>query len=332
MMAFDNICGHERAVNMLNLILKSERVGHAYVFEGTHGVGKKTLALDFAAALTNISEEHASDNPDIITVTNELYGIDKKTDIISVETIRNMKRDVYIKPYLAERKVYIIPNADTMNAAAQNSILKVLEDPPAYCVIILLVQNSNLLLQTVLSRSVLIRLHPLSAENVADYLIEKCGADEEGARGAAVMSDGSIGKAVMLLQDADSALFRNELIALLCAFPDGNRVNIYDFAAFLKKNHERLNEAAAIMQSFVGDVFRLKQIGNSAAVENEDKREEMMRVCGKITRRAAFKLMEAASRFERMTASGNSNYRLAAVCTAVEIREVIHGRDYRSEI
>ena len=140
----NNIVGHSDAKRLLYNIAGSGHISHAYIFEGPDGVGRLTLAKAFAKMLVGGADGISADShPDIIVVTNELYNQSKASKSLSVDTIRAMKADVYIKPYKADKKIYIIPKADTMLDTAQNSLLKVLEEPPEYCVIILITENAN---------------------------------------------------------------------------------------------------------------------------------------------------------------------------------------------
>ena len=166
-MMFENVIGHENVIQRLESSIASNKISHAYIFAGKRGVGKKTVANAFADILT------CGSFSDIITVTNEYYGVDSKSDIVSVDTIRAASADMYMKPYLADRRIFIIPNAEKMNAQAQNALLKIFEEPPSYCVIILITQNDNMLLQTIRSRAITVRFGPLSDSQVRDYACSK---------------------------------------------------------------------------------------------------------------------------------------------------------------
>ena len=164
MVRFSDIAGHERIKNVLVRSFEDGHVGHAYIFEGCRGIGRLSAAKAFAQLLMcenpadgevcgrckSCAMAESENHPDIQIVTNQLYDSTKKSADILVDTVRCMKRDIYIKPYCAERKIYIVPRADTMNVHAQNSLLKVLEEPPEYCTIILIAENSNQFLPTIL--------------------------------------------------------------------------------------------------------------------------------------------------------------------------------------
>ena len=127
-MRMSEITGHEGIKKLLRGIISSGHIGHAYIFEGAEGIGRLSLAKAFAEELSGgFSVEN---NPDIIVVTNELYDPSKKQKNVLIDTVRAMKADIYIKPYHSDRKVYIIPNSDTMQEPAQNSLLKIFEEPP----------------------------------------------------------------------------------------------------------------------------------------------------------------------------------------------------------
>lgn len=165
-MMFESVVGHLEVKQRLESSVLSGKVSHAYIFAGKRGVGKTTMAKAFADVLTDGSVA------DVIVVTNEHYGIESKSDIVAVDTIRAASGDMYMKPYLADKRVFIIPNAEKMNAQAQNALLKIFEEPPAYCVIILITQNDNMLLQTIRSRAVTMRFGALSDSQVRDYAIQ----------------------------------------------------------------------------------------------------------------------------------------------------------------
>ena len=135
---------------------------HAYIYAGPKNSGKMAEACSVALELTG------GNKSEIIEVTNERYG-EKESEAILIGTVRKMRQEVYIRPY-GEKKVFIINNADTMNKNAQNAILKVLEEPPEYCVFILIVQNEKMLLETIRSRAVMRRFFKEEEEFVVESL------------------------------------------------------------------------------------------------------------------------------------------------------------------
>lgn len=324
---FESVVGHGNIKKILETSIKNGHVGHAYIFSGSKGVGKYTMARAFASALVGTyNSEHA----DIITVTNQWYGIESKSNSILVDTMKEMRRDVYIKPYSLERKVYIVPHADTMNVAAQNSILKVFEEPPSYCTIILLAENSSKFLQTILSRATEIRFSSLPSKIVQEYLVDKCGIPIDEAAAKAVMSDGSIGKALEVLENAVPDEIRTKVITYLVNLIVGENRVIFEFSAYLKAHKDDMDFIFSILKSFFDDLLHLKYEISTNLV-NVDKMSELNNLVDNVTRRAAAQFLDITLKYERVVAS-NANFRIAMFCMVCEYWEEIHGRNYRSSI
>ncbi len=322
-----DVIGHNNTKALLCGALQSSRIGHAYIFEGDTGIGRLSLAKAFAEEIVGCGGRFTADShPDIIIVTNEKYGVSKKQTNISVDTIRSMKSDVYIKPYMSEHKVYIIPNADSMAEVAQNSLLKVFEEPPEYCTIILIAQNSNRFLQTILSRASLIKMRPLDREAVKDYLINNCSIDCGQADPLAVMSRGSIGRALTLAGDDESVKLRAEVIGHLVNISRSGARPLYDFIRFLKQNRADIQTILDIMADWSSDVLHIKLGGE---IINADMREQLQEFCSRVTREAALKFSEIITKYS-LALNRNINYPIAVSCMATEYWEEIHGRNYRS--
>ncbi|MBO4504934.1 MAG: DNA polymerase III subunit delta' [Lachnospiraceae bacterium] len=204
MHSFDDIIGQKTIVDHLKKAIADNRPSHAYIFCGEEGSGKKLLANRFAAGLMcdgapderpcgsciPCIQTSSGNHPDIIYVTHEKKNItvgDIRTQVV---------QDVAIKPYSGRFKVYIIDDADRMNEEAQNALLKTLEEPPEYAVILLLAKNTGSFLQTILSRCVMLRFIPLDNNTIKDYLIKRLEIPDYFAKLCAAFSNGSIGKAV----------------------------------------------------------------------------------------------------------------------------------------
>ncbi len=323
-MAMSDVRGHSSVKALLENSIKCGRIGHAYIFEGAEGVGRLTLAKAFAEEITGGAS--AENNPDIIVVTNELYDSSKKQTNVLIDTIRAMKADIYIKPYISDKKVYIIPNADTMLSPAQNSLLKVFEEPPEYATIILIAKNSNTFLPTILSRATRIKLSPLDIQEVEEYLIKK-SVDSKKAKTLSVMSGGSIGKALTLLEDEEAIELRQQTIKNLMNMLTASSRAVYDFVKFLKQNKSSYSIVLDVISGFSRDVLNIKM--NSFGIENADIEEEVKKFSLSVTKEAAFKLNEIAAKYMRII-NLNANYPIAVLCMATEYWEEIHGRNYRS--
>lgn len=327
-MQWIDLKGHTEIKNVLREIIEKQRIGHAYIFEGKKGVGKKTAAEIFAREVVQCPAE-MQEHPDIIWVTNARFN-EKGGSTLSIETVRAVKRDVYIRPFSAERKVYIIPNADAMLPVAQNGLLKIFEEPPAYCTMILLAENANLFLPTIRSRATLLHFHPVEAVCVKAFLCER-GIEEGQAETLSVMCGGSIGEALELLENTGQIQLRDAVIQCVLAMTDGGNKACYAFVQFLKKNRGEIELLFSYLESWFSDVLRYKISGGKISLVNIDKSAELQKFVYSITRTAAARLCETTIKYRQMIKQ-NANFSIAVLCMVLEFEEAIHGRNYRRTI
>ena len=242
-----------------------------------------------------------------------------------------MKKDVYIKPYHSQRKIYIIPNSDTMNMYAQNSLLKVLEEPPAYCTIILIAENSNMFLPTVLSRTVSVKFFSLPDADVEEYLKKNYLALSESATAIAAMSAGSIGKAKMLCESPELVKMRDGLIESFEGLLGEKKRSIYDFVLFLKQNKDDFETLRDILQGIFCDLLHIKNTEDFEHIANPDKASSLKKMNEQVCASAPERLLEILLKYNEYF-SKNISYAQVAQCLGVELWEAIHDRSYRSEI
>lgn len=195
---FNNIIGNDEVKEILTRNIKSNNISHSYIFFGISGIGKFLLAKEFAKAILCLNTDikpcntckscegfESLNNPDIIIINEE-------EESIKTEQIKQLVNNIYEKPINSNKKVYIINNSENMTKEAQNSLLKTLEEPPEYAVIILITSNENLLLNTIKSRCIKLSFKNLSdneikkyfnsvSENIDDSLIKSFGGSIEKA-------------------------------------------------------------------------------------------------------------------------------------------------------
>lgn len=203
MAGFADVLGHEQTIAHMKNAIQLNKVSHAYIMNGEKGSGKKMLAGIFAQTLQ--CREHGTEpcmrcqsckqalslnQPDIIRVTHE------KPNTISVEDIRTqLNGDIQIKPYSSPYKIYIVDEAEKLSVQAQNALLKTIEEPPAYAVILLLTTNVGMLLPTIQSRCVRLDLKPVPSELIKKYLMEQLEIPEYRANICTEFAQGNVGKA-----------------------------------------------------------------------------------------------------------------------------------------
>ena len=179
MPGFSDIIGQNMIKDHLQNALKSGNVSHAYIINGERYSGKEYIAKVFAMALQcekkgvdpcnechSCKQALSGNQPDIIHLTHE------KPNTITVDDIRDqINKDIVVKPYASDKKIYIINEAEKMNTQAQNALLKTLEEPPEYAVILILTTNVDALLPTILSRCVILNMKPVEDRLVKEFLI-----------------------------------------------------------------------------------------------------------------------------------------------------------------
>ena len=199
MQLFENIVGNNKIKESLKNAVKSNNVSHSYLFVGKAGVGKKKFAKDLAKKVMCLGSNGGAQNNGV--KNNELQNNNVANDnleldfdncdscikfdansnpdfsiivpdgkSIKIEQIRNLQAKIVEKPISSSKKVYIIDDADTMTEESQNCLLKTLEEPPEYAMIILIASNENRMLQTIKSRCVIIRFEDLTNEEISQIL------------------------------------------------------------------------------------------------------------------------------------------------------------------
>lgn len=204
-MSFRDIKGQDSAIRFLKNTIENNRTAHAYIFLGSSGVGRKKTALNFAKALNCLSESpdkpcgqcasckkiERFNHPDIFLLSPE-----KKGSSIKIERMRELIKNIGLKPYEAKMKVYIIDDAHQMTQEAENALLKTLEEPPSESILILITEDLSLLFQTIVSRSQVVRFFPLGLDEVKEILIKEYKIDAAQAHILSHLSSGSIGEAL----------------------------------------------------------------------------------------------------------------------------------------
>lgn len=271
MAGFSDIIGQEQMKEHLQNVLKLNKVSHAYIINGERSSGKEFIAKIFAAALQCENPDTASgitepcqvchscrqmatgNQPDVLYISHEKPGT------IGVEDIRGqINGTVAIKPYSSPRKVYIMNEAEKMTVQAQNALLKTLEEPPEYTVILLLTTNMDTLLPTILSRCVLLNMKPVRDAEVKKYLMETMQLPDYKADICTAFARGNIGKAKLLAASEEFDHIKEEAITLLKYIND---MEISEIVTAIKKINEYkldVNDYMDILAIWYRDVLMFK--------------------------------------------------------------------------
>lgn len=197
------IIGHEKTKKQIRKIIENNSIGHAYLFVGKNGIGKKLLAKEFAKSIMCEDEkniEYCNRCGACHTFENgsDFKMIEPTKNVIKVDEIRDFCGELFLLPTKSKRKVFIIDDAECMNEQAQNALLKVLEEPPLYATIILITSNKEKLLNTIKSRVIEIQFDNLSTEDIEKILENK---KIEYTKDVIEFANGSVKKALDFMDD-----------------------------------------------------------------------------------------------------------------------------------
>ncbi len=269
---FSDIYGYETIKEHLQSAISMGKVSHAYVISGGLGAGKKLIASTFAQTLQceaggvepcgvchSCIQAASKNQPDIIWVGHEKPGS------IGVDDIRDqLVSDMQIKPYSSPYKIYIIDEADKLTVAAQNAMLKTIEEPPAYGIVILLANNPDVFLQTILSRCVVLDLKPLKDDVVVRYL--KDHYDNIGdyeCKFAARFAAGRIGRAMTMVESTEFAELRRDVMDVIKNAKDMDSADIMASVKRVTNYKLTIDDYLDLMLMWYRDVLMFKSTNDT---------------------------------------------------------------------
>ena len=268
-MDFQHIIGHEDIIRHFKSSIEQDRVGHAYIICGEDESGRSSLAFSFAKTLQcetgeadpcntcpSCKKADSGNHPDIIMVQHE------KPNLISVDEVRDqVVNTMDIRPYSGKYKVYIINDAQMMNPQAQNALLKTIEEPPAYGVVILITNSLEKLLPTIISRCITLSTKPVKERDVEEYLKEHYEIDDTRARFCVEYAQGNLGKAILLATNEDYEALVRSVIRLEKQIYDMDMEDIADAIESCANYKMSIGEYLDLMMVWYRDILMLKVTG-----------------------------------------------------------------------
>lgn len=328
MAGFQDIIGQEQIKEHLQNALSTGKVSHAYIINGEKSSGKEFIARVFAMTLQceqggtepcnvchSCKQALSKNQPDIIYVSHE------KPNTISVDDIRaQVNNDVAIKPYSSKYKVYIINEAEKMTTQAQNAILKTLEEPPAYAVILLLVSNINTLLPTILSRCVVLNMKPVRDELVKNYLMETLQVPDYKADVCVAFARGNVGKAKLLAASEEFENIKADALSLLKYIKD---MEMQEIVAAIKRINEyklEIQDYFDIIAIWYRDVLLFKATNDANQLIFREEIQTIRKVAGRSSYEGIERVINALSTAKKRL-DANVNFDLVMELLLLEIQE-----------
>ena len=328
MAGFRDIIGHEQIKEHLQNAITMDKISHAYIINGPDKSGKKMLAEAFAMALQcetggtdGCMECHSCkqamnhNQPDIIYVSHE------KPNTISVDDIRSqVNNDIGIKPYSSKYKIYIVDEAEKMNVQAQNALLKTIEEPPAYAVILLLTTNADTFLPTILSRCVTLNIKVVPDEKIKKFLMKEYQIPDYQADVCVAFAQGNVGKAIQLAVSSDFNELKAAVLQLMKHLDD---IEIYEMVAAIKQINEyklTINDYFDLMMIWYRDILLFKATGDVNGLIFKDEVYDIKRQAEKSSYRGIENILEALHKAQ-IRLNANVNFDLVIELLLLTIKE-----------
>ena len=297
---FSSLTGNERVKETLKRMLRSSRLPGAFLFVGEEGIGKKLFALEVARALNCRTPNDfegcgtcsackrilklnypTSSDPDawipmIWTDHRDVGMVVAPRRVLRVDQMRQIESEANFRPAEGNARVFIIDEAEKLNDASANALLKVLEEPPSTSHLILITARPAMLLPTILSRCQMIRFSPLAPAEIENYLISNKLTDQQSARLRARAAGGSISRAL----SGDIETFtaqRKDMMAVLEALVSDNRAQLLRSAEQLNEAQykDEFEERLDVLETLIRDAWMLSLGSNAEQLVNEDLFKEL---------------------------------------------------------
>lgn len=277
--SFKDVVGHKSIIKYIQNAAREDKVSHAYIINGDRGSGKKMLSKLFAMTLLcersdqepcnechSCIQAESGNHPDIIMVSHE------KPNSIGVDDIREqVNNTIDIKPYKGPYKIYIIPQADMMTAQAQNALLKTIEEPPSYAVIMLLTENADMLLPTINSRCVMLKLRNIKDVLIRKYLMERLKVPDYKADICTAFAQGNMGRAIMLAESEHFNEIREEALHLLQHIHDMELSEVTEAVSRVSEYKIEITDYLDIIMIWYRDVLLYKATLDTEKVVLKDQ-------------------------------------------------------------
>ncbi|MDE7283662.1 MAG: DNA polymerase III subunit delta [Lachnospiraceae bacterium] len=328
MAKFTDIIGQEQLKEHLQNAISMNKVSHAYIINGERSSGKEFVAKIFAKTLQcekggteacdechSCKQAQSGNQPDIIYISHE------KPNTISVEDIRTqINNDIVIKPYSSPRKVYIMNEGEKMTAQAQNALLKTLEEPPEYAVILILTTNVEAMLPTVLSRCVVLNMKPVPDKKLKEFLMKELEVPDYKADICVAFARGNLGKAKMLASSEEFEKVKEEAITLVKYINDMEISEIVKAIKNISEYKFEITDYLDILSVWYRDVLLFKATKDANSMIFRDEIQYIRKVADRSTYEGIETIVKALQQAKRRL-DANVNFDLTMELLLLTIQE-----------
>lgn len=328
MAKFSDIIGQEHIKEHFQSAIKQKTVSHAYIINGEKSSGKEFIADIFAMTLQcekhgeepceeckSCKQARTKNHPDIKTLVHE------KPNTISVNDIRDqIVEDIVIKPYSGEYKIYIVNDAELMTVQAQNSLLKTIEEPPSYVVIVLLTNNISSLLETILSRCIVLNMRPVEDKVIRKYLMEEIRIPDYQADICVAFARGNVGKAKSLASSEDFTNIKNEAVSILKNIQEMSTEQVMDSVKRLTDYKVNIDDIFDLMIVWYRDVLLFKATNDTNDLIFKEEISSIMKRSAYSTYEGIEQIIEAIDK-AKARLKANVNFDLVMELMLLSIKE-----------
>lgn len=327
MFGFDNIVGNDGLKAYFSNVIDTKTISHSYILSGEEGVGKKMFAKAFAMAMQCSGEGEkpcgqchsckqalSNNHPDIIYVSHE------KPQTLGVDDIRKgLVEDIVIRPYSGPYKIYIVDEAEKMSVQAQNALLKTIEEPPEYGIVLLLTTNASAFLPTILSRCMVLQVKPVTLKQEEIYLREQ-GIEESQIETLLHFTRGNIGKALRM---ASSEYFSSMIVLVTNLLKSGSSMGLEQTLLTIEQLESckiDIYDCLDFMQMWYRDVLIFKATADVNQILFKHAYSDIKRVASKCGYDNIQKILEAIETARRRL-DANVNFELTMELLLQTMRE-----------
>lgn len=317
MYTFNQLIGQEDIIHHMQSAIQYKKVSHSYIIDGAEGMGKMTLAKAFVKTLQCLEKGiepcnqciscrafESGNHPDIVYVQST------KKKSIGIDDIRDqIQKDIDIKPYQYAYKIYIINKANTLTVQAQNALLKTIEDPPNYAIIILLTDNANTFLPTILSRCILLKMRPLTEVMIKDYFMTVHHIPDYQAQLYAAFGQGNLGRAIQLFSSPKFLEMRDALLQVIEKLEYADTIETMKLVGELEPYKDHIQEILDMLYIWFRDLLVIKKVEDTNTIIQKDKVKSLLKHVNNLSYNRISQCLESIEKAKEQLQS-NTNYQL----------------------